>query len=365
MNMAPDYTDRPASKMSTQKKTLIGCGIGCATLIGLFFIIVGFGGWWLFSQEDQVPTDRILNTGSSGAFRLEDISENQEVMQLVSDVSREARRFNSKEMPNLPGYLEDLKVYFENQDDPAKLVEFLAPKEATLSLSSDEAGDASFIIAANFGKGTRIPKLFLNSVFKSNEYLKNKKISTEHGDLFIFDQKNDWNGNASETFIIGFYKGTFIFGNNPESALSALDRLAEEGSTGALNETLSAPFYRAGREGSLAYGVFDSSQLKILNHSIGTFSDELGSGMKKAEISLDKLSGDKGIVSLRMDWKSRDFAVKAGEEIEKLKTEWIKKAEQEGFYMEIVNSLNDEQLDIKFQVNDLKGSLINMMRNMD
>ncbi len=365
MNITPDYTNRPASKMSTQKKTLIGCGIGCAAIIGLFFIIIGFGGWWLFSQEDQVPTDRILNTASSGAFRLEDLSENQEVLQLVSDVSRAARNNNRKQVPKLPEYLEGLKNYFEGQEDPARFIELIAPKEATLSLSSDEAGNIDFIVAANFGKGTRIVKLFLNSLFESNDELKNKKISTGHGDLFLFEGDGDWNSERTEQIAVGFYEGTFILGNDPESAISALDRLSEEGSSGELNETLSESFYRAGSEGALAYGVFDGSQLKVLNHGTGTFSEELGSGMKKAEISLDKLSGEKGIVNLHMDWNSIEFAAKANEEIEKLKTEWVRKAEQEGFNMEIINSLNDEQLDIQFRVNDLKDSLIYLIKNMD
>ncbi len=365
MTMSPDYPERPPAGMSSDKKTLIGCGIGCAVIVGIVLIVAGFAGWWLFSQEDQAPTDRILTTDSSAAFRLEDISQNREVMQLITDVSGEAQRIGRKDLSGLPPFIEEFNKYFEDKQDAAKVVEWIAPKEATLSISSDEAGNTNFLIAANFGKGTRIPKLFLNSAFESNEELKNKKISTEHGDLFLFEKNNDWNNDKSDRIIIGFYKGTFILGNDPESAISALDQLADEGNAGRLKGTLSDPFYRMGREGSLAYGVLDGSQLKTLNHGTGTFNDELGSQMKKAEVSLDKLSGEKGVVSLNIDWNSKEFAAKANEEIEKLKTEWIRKVEEKGLEMEVINTLNDEQLDIRFQVNNLKDTLIYMMQNMN
>ena len=101
MTMLPPLTDRRYSnKMSAEKKVLLGCGIGCGTITILVLIAIAFGVWWLFSPEDQVPTNRILNTGSSAAFRLEDISRNQDVMRLISDISRETQRIKQNNMPN-------------------------------------------------------------------------------------------------------------------------------------------------------------------------------------------------------------------------------------------------------------------------
>ena len=363
MTMPPPLTDRRYSnKMSAEKKVLLGCGIGCGTITILVLIAIGFGVWWLFSPEVQVPTNRILNAGSSAAFRLEDISRNQDVMRLISDISRETQRIKQNNMPDLPVYLQKFKKYFESQQDPAKFIELFVPKEATASVSIDEKGNAVFVIAANFGKGTRIVKIFLNTVFEKNEDLKDNKISTRYGDLFLFDRRNDWNGDKSRQNILGFYKGTIIFGNDYKSALSALDRLADGNNTGKLNEALSDPFYRLGRNGCLAYGVLDGALLKNPEYRIGLFKGELGTEMKKAGISLDSLSSEKGIVNLHIEWNNKDFAVKADEEIEKLKPEWINKARQNGFDMEIMNSLKDEQTDIRFSVNNLKDSLIHLIQ---
>ena len=197
------------------------------------------------------------------------------------------------------------------------------------------------------------------------EELKGKKISTEHGDLFLLDENNNWNNGKSDQIILGFYKGTFIISNDTKSAISALDRLAEEGNAGKLNETLSDPFYRLSQKGSLAFGVLDGSLLKKTNYSIGPFKSEFFSEIRKAEISVDELSNENGILNLHIDWNSKDFAVKANEEIEKLKPEWINKAEQKGFDMEIMNSLEDERLDIQFRINNLKETLIHLISDQE
>ena len=98
MTMPPPLQDRNTQKqMSTGTKVLIGCGIGCGTVIVLIIIICATLYWWFFSSEEHVPTDRILNADTSGAFRLRDVSENQEVMQLVSDVLKEAQRLNREQ----------------------------------------------------------------------------------------------------------------------------------------------------------------------------------------------------------------------------------------------------------------------------
>ena len=367
MTMPPPFPDRQFPKTrSTGNKVLIGCGIGCGTIIILIIIAIIIGVWWFFSTEDQVPTDRILNTGSSAAFRLEDISRNQEVMQLVTDVLNEAQRMNQNRFSEqLPEPFKKFQNYFKGQQDPAKLIELFAPKEATVSFSSNETGNTVFTIAANFGTGTRIAKMFLNTAFENDVHLKGKKISTEHGDLYIFDRRDNWNDNKSQQGILGFYKGTFIFSNDTKSATSALDRLADESNAGELKESLSDPYYRLSREGCLAYGVLDSSFFKKAEHGIGPIKGELGSAIKKAEIYLDNLSGENGTLNLNTDWSSKDIAVKANEEIEKLKPEWIEEAKQNGFNMEVINSLEDQKLDIRFRVNNLKDSLIYLIQDMD
>jgi hypothetical protein len=365
MTNPPAHTDRASSRMESGTKALIGCGIGCATILGLLLIVIGLGGWWLFSKEDQVPTNRILDAGSSAALRLEDISKNHNVMQLINDVSREAERINRGQIHGLPEPLEKYENYFEGRKNPGKLIEFITPKEATLSVSSDEEGNKVFAVAVNFKNGTRIPKLFFNSIFETNEELRDKKISTESGDLFLIDQGDDWNSGKYKQNIIGFYEGTFIFSNDREYALSALEKLAEGSNEGELRETLSDPFYRLSRKDGLAYGVLDGSLLKSLNNDMVPFQKELCSDMKIAEISLDELSGKNGLINLKTEWSSKESAVKANKVIEELKPVWINKAEQKGFDMEVINSLKDEQLDIQFHVKNIKDSLINHLKDMD
>lgn len=366
MTMPPNYSDRQSSKMSSGKKTFIGCGIGCAVIIGIVLIVVGFAGWWFFSAEDQVPTDKILNPDSSAVFKLENISKSQEVIQLISDVLTEARRINQNRSPvQFPESLDKFQKFSESQKDLAQFVKMFTPEEATLSMSLDKEGDPVFTVAANFDTGTRLAKSILKGTFESNEHLKSKKISTEHGDLFLFDDGGDWNGGKLQQFIVGFYGGTFILSSDRDAAVSALGQLAEESNAGTLNEALSGPYNQLSREGSLAYGVLDSSFFENPDHAIGPFKGIPGSEIKKAEISLDSLSSEKGTVNLHIDLINKEAALKAKEEIEKLKTEWIKKAEQNGFKMEVINSIEDEKLDIKFQVNNLKESLVYLMQNID
>ena len=364
MTMPPPVPDgQYSNKMSTGTKVLIGCGIGCATIIGLVLIVVGFAGWWFFSTEDQVPTERILNTGSSAAFRLEDISQNQELMLLCSDVFKELQRINRNRFSGqMPESFEKFQKYFEGQQDPTQLISIFSPKEATASMSFDSAGKPVFVMAANFGTGTRMVKMFLNAATENEKKFQGEKISTAHGDLFVFDQNKDWNSDKSQKVIVGFYEGTFIFSNDTETAVSSLADLADESNTGKLNETLSDPYYRLRRKNSLAYGVLEGELLKNTNSNIGMFNGELGSEMKRAEISLDKLSSENGILNLRIDWNNKEAAAKAKEVVDKIKPGWITEAEKNGFDMEVMDSLEDEQLDVQFNVNNLKDSLLYLMQ---
>ena len=359
MAMPPPLPDKQYSKkISSDKKLLIGCGIGCGTIIILAIVAVAIGAWWFFSSEDQAPTNRILNKDSASAFRLEDISKNREAMQLISDLFKEAQRVDRKEFSEqLPESFKKFKNYFEGQQDPSQFIKWFTPKEVTVTMSLDEAGDTVFVLAANFGAGTRIGKMFLNAAFKNDEHLKGKKISTDHGELFLFDRNNDWNNSKSQQNIIGFYKGTLIISNDTKSALSALDLLAEENNTGKLSETLSGPFYQLSQKGHLAYGVVEGPFFIKPDFEPGLFMGEIGSEMKRAEIYLDKLSSENGILNLRINWNNKEFASMINERIVKFKPELIKKAEQNGFDLEITNILNDDQLDIQFRVNGLKDSL--------
>jgi len=365
--MPPYSKDRQQSgKMSTGTKVIIGGGIGCAVIVGLTLIVFGFAGWWFFSPEDQVQTDKILDKETSAVFRLEDISGNHEAMQLISDVLKESQRLHRDQSPSqLPQPIEKLESYFENNQDPGKLVKLFYPKEATISLSSDKAGNTVFTLAANFESGTRMVRTILNAAFENDERLKENKISTEHGDLFLFDMEDDWKEGRSGQNIVGFYKGTFLFSNDRKSAISALDNLAEERSIGKLNEALSDPYYRLSQRGSLAYGVLDGSFFRNPDNDLGIFEGGLSSEIRKAEISLDQLSGENGILNLNIIWNNKQFAARANEEIEKIKSEWIKEAEKKGFDMEVMNSLNNDRIDIQFRTNNLKDSLVELIQNAD
>lgn len=358
MRMPPPSYEPPPRGLSTGQKTLIGCGIGCATVIILIFVVIGFGAWWLFKSEDQVATNRILNTDSMAVFRLEDIIENQGAMELISYLLKEAQR-NSRERSSgqLPPFLEKFKDYSDDQQDPTQFMKFLAPREITASMSLDEAGKDILVIAANFGAGTRIAKTILKMTSMGDNDLKAETISTSHGELYVFNQRNPEAGFMFQQVVMGFYKGTFLFSNETESAVSALGRLAEGNDTGELNETLSDSFIRFSQEGCLAYGVLNGHFLKNTDFDIGPFESDLRSGMEKMEISVGNLSVDEGILNVLIDWNNEDSAHMALEKIEDLKTDWINRADQEGFDLEVLNSLNDKQQDIQFRVNNLKKAL--------
>ena len=366
IRMPPPSYEPPPRGLSTGQKTLIGCGIGCATVIILIFVVIGFGAWWLFKSEDQVATNRILNTDSMAVFRLEDVTENQGAMELVSYLIKEAQR-NSRERSSgqLPPFLEKFKDYSDDQQDQSKFMKFFTPREITAYMSLDEAGKNILVIAANFGAGTRIAKTILKMTSMGDSNLEVETISTSHGELYEFNQRDPEAGRMFQRVIMGFYKGTFLFSNETEPAVSALGRLAEGNDTGELNETLSDSFKRFSQEGCLAYGVLNGNFLKNTDLDIGPFESDLRSGMEKMEISIGRLSVDEGILNVRIEWNNEDSAHMALEKIEDLKTDWINKADQKGFDLEVLNSLNDKQHDIQFRVSNLKKALTSRNRNSE
>ncbi len=224
LNTPPPVPGRPPEKKSSSgKKILIGCGIGCGSLIVMSIIAAFIALWWFFSSEDQIPVNSIFNSDTAAAFRLEDISAYPETMELISQALKELENSRNNSLEDMPEFFKKLNKFSQGNQDPAQAVKMFRPKEAAISFSINERDDLVFVIAANFKSGTRIVKLILNTVFEVDPDLKGNKISTEHGDFYIFEQKQHEYSQETGESILGFYMGTLIFSNDPEYVLNRVD----------------------------------------------------------------------------------------------------------------------------------------------
>ena len=115
MNEPPPIAYERSKRLSTGQKVLIGCGIGCGTIIILGIIIFSLAAWWVFSPGDQVATNRILHSDSMGVVRMENVTENQGAMEFLSHALQEAQRISQdRSSGQLPPFLEKLKNYLGN-----------------------------------------------------------------------------------------------------------------------------------------------------------------------------------------------------------------------------------------------------------
>lgn len=366
-NMPSQAPEKPSSKkLSTGKKVLIGFGIGCGTLIIIIVIAIGYAAWWAFSPEDQVATNRILHRDSAAVFRVEDVSRNQGAMELLSSVFREAqRRSEESAAAQMPPFLKKLQNYSGAQQDPGRFFSYVSPKEMTVSVSLDEAGNPQWVIAANFRLGTRIVKKILKSTFNDKDAMKENRIATRYGDLYIFNGRTSSAGNAGEQTVVGFFKGTLLISNETESATSALRHLSEGNDAGELNAAFSESFSRLSQAGCLAYGVLDGHFLGKADLEIGPYQGALYAEMKKVELSLDIPSSNEGILNVHIEWNNKKLAIPAAKKFEDLKTQWITTAAQDGFDLNITNSLHDSRQDIRFRVDNLKSALAFQIRKVE
>ena len=106
----PPLPGQSKEKLSTGKKVLIGCGIGCGVIVLIFLLLTGLGVWWMFSTGDQVSTNRILGPRSLGAIKVENISENQGAMELINFFFQEAQKHEDR------GASADLPQFFEKTE---------------------------------------------------------------------------------------------------------------------------------------------------------------------------------------------------------------------------------------------------------
>ena len=128
----PPLPGKSKEKLSTGKKILIGCGIGCGVIVLLLLLVGGLGVWWMFSTGEQVSTARILGPGSLGAIKVENISQNQGAMEFITFFFQEAQKYeDGGASAELPQFLEKIRQYQQSRQNPTQWLKYVAPKEIT------------------------------------------------------------------------------------------------------------------------------------------------------------------------------------------------------------------------------------------
>ncbi len=115
----------------------------------------------------------------------------------------------------------------------------------------------------------------------------------------------------------------------------------------------------------LLYGVLDELLLNTFNYNFGLFQEELGAEMKNAALSITNLSPENVVLKLRICMTGEDFAKQAKEQIDNIKVQLVNNAEQNGFKLEVKDSVDDKNLDIELKVNNLLETWIGKIKESE
>jgi hypothetical protein len=357
--------DKPKKKRSGLQKVLIGCGIGCGAIVVLILIGVGVLGWWFISTGEQVATGRILAADSIGAIRLENVAENKDAMDLASSAIKEIQqRNNQKSSGQIPPFFESLRNYSQSNQDLTPVLKMFFPKEATVSITSDESGEIRYVVAANFSAGTRLIQKILHASFSNEGSPEKRIISTPYGDLFPIDLSNRKAGDKEEWGAIGFYKGTLLLGNETKTTVSAMSRLAQGKDNGELNHALSESFNRLRQKGWIAYGVLDGSVIMNTSQDMAALPDNLKKDVEKVEMAANILPNDEAVYDVHLYWRNEKAAKMALNNVADYKAKWIQDAERAQLFLKVQNSLSGNQQSIEFLFGNLKNAMASKIKNL-
>ena len=362
----PPLPGQSKEKLSTGKKVLIGCGIGCGVIVLIFFLLTGLGVWWMFSTGDQVSTKRILGPRSLGAIKVENISENQGAMELINFFFQEAQKHEDRgASADLPQFFEKIRQYQQSRQNPAQWLKYIAPKEITLSISSDEAGIAHLVVAANFNMGVRMAKTAFKMFFSTDEANRGNVIPTPNGNLFKLEIQNPKTGVKSPRGIIGFHKGTILYSDDIEPAKSGLDKLVQGDDNGDLRISLSEPFNLLKAKEWLAYGVIDGEFWRSTSFGRNFNRDELLFQMADMNAGTNVQSADQVVINININWRTEEAARLALSRVEAQKAKWIEKTAGHGLGLEVKNTLTGQNQKIEFELNNLKDAVSKMFMGLE
>ena len=196
-------------------KLLIGCGIGCAALVLLAVLGVGFGSMWLFTPGEQVATDVIATDSSLGVVRLHELADDPGAQELLSRVLQRVdeagRRQQREQLPESLRWISDLQT---QQSNPAG-VNMLIPKEMTIAYEASEDGSSiDFAVAANPRTMVRVFKTMLGLISRGES---NKVRSDYRGHAgYVLEQEAH----------LAFVGSTVVFATSRYALERAIDRVA-------------------------------------------------------------------------------------------------------------------------------------------
>jgi len=362
----PPLPGQSKEKLSTGKKALLGCGIGCGTLFLIFLIVTGLGVWWMFSPGDQVSTTRILDQRSLGAIKVENISKNQGAMELINFFFQEAQKHEDRgASADLPQFFEKIRQYQQSRQNPAQWLKYIAPKEITLSITADEAGMAHLIVAANLNLGVRMAKTAFKIIFSADEVNRENVIPTPNGNLFKLKLQNPETGVKSTRGIIGFHKGTILYSDDIEPAKSGLEKLVQGDDNGDLRNSLSGSFNLLKAKEWLAYGVLDGEFWRSTSFGRNFNRDELLFQMASMNAGANVESADQVAININIDWRTEEAAQTGFGRVEAQKAEWIEKTAGHGLGLEVKNTLTGQNQKIEFELNNLKDAIVKGFKNLE
>jgi len=362
----PPLPGKSKEKLSTGKKVLIGCGIGCGVIVLLSLLIGGLTVWWILTPGDQVSTTRILGPDSLGAIKVRNISENQGVMEFITFFFQEAQKYEDRgSSAELPQFIEKIRQYQQSRQNPAQWLKYLAPREITLSVNSDDLGTAHFVVAANLNMGARMVKTAFKIFSSVDEENEENIISTPNGDLIKLDDRDPETGTKINKGVVGFHKGTILFSDDITSAKSGLERLVHGDDSGELRISLEEPFDALKVGEWLAYGVLDGEFWRKTDLGQNILQDELLSQIEDMSAGANVQSADQVFISINIDWRTEEAAQMAVRRVEAQKAEWIEKTFRRGLRLDVKNTLTGEKQRIEFELNNLKDAVIKSFMNLE
>jgi hypothetical protein len=287
-------------------------------------------------------------------------------MEFITFFFQEAQKYEDRgASAELPQFIEKIRQYQQSRQNPAQWVKYLAPKEITLSITSDEAGIAHLVVAANPNMGVRMAKTAFKMIFSADEVSQENIISTPNGNLFKLKSQNPKTGASVNRGVIGFHEGTILYSDDIESANSGLERLVQGDDSGALRISLEEPFEVLKVGEWLAYGVLDGEFWRNTSFGRNFIEDELLLQIENMSAGANVESADQVFIIINIDWRTEEAAQMGIRRVEAHKAEWIEKTNSHGLRLDISNTLTDREQKIEFELNNLKDAVTKSFMNLE
>ncbi len=314
------------SSESSGPSWLVGCAIGCGTilLVGLL-LLAGFA-YWLFTTGDQQPTLRIVQANSLGHAHVADLAEDKEFREMVELLAVEFKKTQGQS-----------GVGFSQGGSSDR---YLVPRDATFALDRNAEGQLELIHAINLKMFTRVISFYLK-VVAQGEQAERPEVTEENGDQIYF-------GGLLGELAIGLHEGTIVLASSVDAARRGLIRLTDP--TQAI--VIDPPADPWDASGALTIQPQVSEWLK----GIGLQEAALR-GAERMDANLDIASTDQLTVELRIQYLGPTEAVAARSPLEAAVARLGTRLQEYGFALDHQVSIAGSEAIIPFKIQGFRAKI--------